>query len=335
MTSIINDWHPDAVLAYWVHPDGHAAVQVARLAGAAPPPVIVGGSDVQVITTDPGRKKRVQEVLQSIDTVVTVNQDLKSKVTAMGIDDSKIHAWSQGVDETVYFLGDKSHARKKLGIEQNIPILLWVGRFVPVKGVDILIKACSILHERGIDFRMLLVGEGPLRSELEVDCWRRGLRGKITFLGARPPEQLGDFYRAADLFVMSSRSEGLPNVRRETLACGTPFVSSRVGGIAEIAGDFNRLFPAGDANAMADQIAAMLANPQPVPESMRPITWEQSADKLVEIIKTAQAKPRRPPQAAVQMDTAADDSRGLMTAVASTPHVSWFAGRKGKRFSIA
>ena len=277
---------PDAVLAYWVHPDGQAAVNAAKLAGGVRSSVIVGGSDVLLITDDPARRDRVICVLRDIDSVITVNQDLKDKIEQMAINPGKIHVWGQGVDETVFFPGDRVQMRQKLDIAPQGPVLLWVGRMVPVKGLEILLKACSILKERGTDLRLYLVGDGPLRGQLEADCAEKNLNGMVNFVGSRQPVELGDWYRAADLFVLSSWSEGLPNVLRESLACGTPFVASQVGGIEEIAGESNRLFPAGDAQAMADQIAASLASGDPVPSQMRPATWGESAEALVRILQS-------------------------------------------------
>jgi teichuronic acid biosynthesis glycosyltransferase TuaC len=277
---------PDAVLAYWVHPDGQAAVNAARLAGGVRSSVIVGGSDVLLITDDPARRDRVIGVLRDIDSVITVNQDLKDKIEQMAINPGKIHVWGQGVDEKIFFPGNRVEMRQKLNIASQGSVLLWVGRMVPVKGLEVLLKACSILKERGIDFRLYLVGDGPLRGQLEADCAEKNLNGTVNFMGSRQPVQLGDWYRAADLFVLSSWSEGLPNVLRESLACGTPFVASQVGGIKEIAGESNRLFPAGDAQAMADQIAASLASGEPVPSQMRPATWGESAEALVRILQS-------------------------------------------------
>jgi teichuronic acid biosynthesis glycosyltransferase TuaC len=276
---------PDAVLAYWVHPDGDAAIRAARLAGVRSA-VIAGGSDVLLITNDASRRERVIRVLQDIDAVITVNQDLKNKVQAMGIAPGKIHVWGQGIDETVFFPGDCAEVRRRLDVPSDGPILLWVGRMVPVKGLEILLRACEALRKRGTKFRLYLVGDGPLRGQLEADCAQKNLRDLVTFAGSKQPQQLGDWYRSADLFVLSSWSEGLPNVLRESLACGTPFVASNVGGIGEIAGNSNRLFPAGDAEAMAGAIEASLAERGGVPSPSRPATWAESAEALVGILRT-------------------------------------------------
>jgi peptidoglycan/xylan/chitin deacetylase (PgdA/CDA1 family)/glycosyltransferase involved in cell wall biosynthesis len=281
--SLIKSSPPDLVLAYWVHPDGDAAVRAAKMVGATSA-VIVGGSDVQIITADRRRERCVVDVMQRIDAVITVNQDLKFKVQGRGVHPEKIYPWSQGIDHSIFFPRDRADARRKLGIPTAGNMLLWVGRMAPVKGLEVLLEACAILKTRGIEFRLDLVGEGPLRREVEANCARRGLTDIVHFAGPREPAQLGDWYRAANLCVLSSWSEGLPNVLRESLACGTPFVASKVGGIGEIAGDHSRLFTRGKAADMADCIADSLAHPRPVTGQQSP-SWDQSAAALIDILQ--------------------------------------------------
>ncbi len=106
---------------------------------------------------------------------------------------------------------------------------------MPVKGLDVLIQACSLLAEAGTQFTCYLIGEGPMRTTLERQIAHSGLAGQIRLVGTRPNGQLPDWFRAANLFVLPSRSEGLPTVLLEALASGTPFVATRVGGIPELA----------------------------------------------------------------------------------------------------
>ncbi len=123
----------------------------------------------------------------------------------------------------------------RLGLPQQGTILLFVGNLVRVKGLDVLLEACSALARRAVNFKCYLVGPGPLRSELEVQITKLGLEGRVELLGDQPNGELPEWFRAADLFVLPSRSEGLPTVLLESLACGTPFVASCVGGIPELA----------------------------------------------------------------------------------------------------
>ncbi|HEV3119839.1 MAG TPA: polysaccharide deacetylase family protein, partial [Gemmataceae bacterium] len=141
------------------------------------------------------------------------------------------------------------------------------------------------LKERGERFQLYLIGEGPLRHALEMDCRNRELANEVRFAGPAAPEQLPDWYRAADVTVLPSRSEGVPNVLRESLACGTPFVASRVGSIPDLAQDpANRLVPPGDADALADAIAGVLSERRRINLRItQTLSWDESAGLLSEI----------------------------------------------------
>lgn len=152
-------------------------------------------------------------------------------------------------------------------------MLLFVGNLVAIKGLDVLLRACELLA-RDFEYSCFLIGDGPLRGNLERDVARAGLTDRVRFVGPRPHAQLPDWYRAADVFVLPSRSEGVPNVLLEAAACGTPFVASRVGGIPEIAhlGE-SRLVPPGDVRQLAGALREFLERPAPRPA--RPATEQR------------------------------------------------------------
>jgi glycosyltransferase involved in cell wall biosynthesis len=285
VSRILASFTPDLVLGYWAYPDGAAAVRVARQTGARSA-VIVGGSDVLLDTRSESRRRRVADTLTSLDAVLSVSDDLRRKVVELGVPAGRSHLWRQGVETDLFRPGDRAAARTKLGIPEGEPVVVWVGRMVPVKGLDILVGACERLNHRGVGFRLFLVGDGPLRPELESACQRARLGARVTFAGPCGHEQLADWYRAADLTVLPSRSEGLPNVLRESVSCGTPFVASRVGGIAEIADDtLDRLVPPEDPEALAGAIAAALAGRDARPaRRYAPLNWDESADHLIRLV---------------------------------------------------
>jgi peptidoglycan/xylan/chitin deacetylase (PgdA/CDA1 family) len=249
---------------------------------------------------------------------VAVSQDLKEKVIDLGVAPDKVHVVYRGIDAERFSLGDRAEARRRLGLAAEGRVLLWVGRMVPVKGLDVLLEACTLLRARGVEFRLYLVGDGPQRPALEAASAARGLTGMITFAGAVAHDRLPDWYRAADLFVLPSHSEGVPNVLREALACGTPFVASQVGGIPELAasgansvrkvgtplaereesnplaereeyivsGHSNRLVPPGNPAALADAVAGALAEAGPAPVAPGRLTdWAESAEALLGIVR--------------------------------------------------
>lgn len=292
LARVVADASPDVVIGYWAHPDGAAAVCLAGRIGV-PSVVMVGGSDVLVVTGNPRRRRCVSRVLRSADAVVTVSRDLRSKIAELAVPRGNILMWRRGVDER-FTRGDRTACRRRLGIDPDARVLLWVGRLVPVKGLEVLIDACQIARARGAAFQLRLIGDGPLRRSLEADREARGLTDVISFDGARPHEELPDWYRAANLTILPSWSEGLPNVLRESQACGTPFIASRVGGIPEIAGGADRLVPPGDAAALADAIIQSLAETSrgsaaETNEQTRPLSWAESASALIDIMRSVTA----------------------------------------------
>jgi glycosyltransferase involved in cell wall biosynthesis len=226
-------FRPDAVISYWAHPDGEAARRAATEMGA-PLVLIVGGSDVLVLGQEPARRRSILGVLQSADGILAVGNDLRRRVIDLGVSPEKVFIFRRGVSDR-FAPGDKDTARGALGLPLGAPTLLWVGNMVPVKGVHFLLDACARLERGGLPVRLYLVGDGPLREDLEAQAASPELAGRVQFVGSVGHDDLPDWYRAADLTVLPSLSEGVPNVLLESLACGTPFVASRVGGIPDLA----------------------------------------------------------------------------------------------------
>jgi teichuronic acid biosynthesis glycosyltransferase TuaC len=294
MRRALAEFRPDCVLSYWVHPDGAVAVEAAHSIGM-PAAVIAGGSDILLLSRSKSRRRSIVETLRANDAIIAVGKDLRAKIIDLGLPSEKVHIVYQGVDTDLFFPGDARTARAKLGLDHDGKVLLWVGNLLPVKGIDILLEACSLLLDRREQFHLYLVGDGPLRKDLEQDCVSRGLSAFVSFLGPRLPKELGDWYRAADLTVLPSRSEGLPNVLRESLACGTPFVASQVGSIPELAAGSveSRLVPPANAPALAGAIqeALHVRFKKSLP-SLRLDSWAESAARVLDILEPLVAKHR-------------------------------------------
>ena len=135
-------------------------------------------------------------------------------------------------------------------------IIGYAGRLVPEKGVDVLLRACAALPP-ALDWTLHLLGDGPERGRLADTARELGIDGQVRFLGRVPSTQAAQFYRTLDVLVLPSLSrpnwvEQFGRVLTEAMACGVPVVGSRSGEIPWVIGDAGRIFPEGDADALAE-----------------------------------------------------------------------------------
>lgn len=258
--AMTDEWRPDLVLGYWTHPDGTVALEVARRLGV-PGVLLVGGSDIQLLTDNPRRRQVIVETLLAADRVLTVGAPLRARVIELGVPAERVGVFARGVDRERFTPGDGMAARERLGLPLDRPIALWVGRMVPVKGLDLLLAAWHGVQPEGDAPPPLLVlaGDGEQRAMLELAA--AAMPGRVRFVGSVANATLPEWYRAADLVVLPSRSEGVPNVLVEGLACGTPFVASDVGGIVGLLEPNSRVVPAGEIPALASALQEALAHP--------------------------------------------------------------------------
>ena len=226
------EFRPDVLFAPWAYPDGYAAVELAHQS-RLPVVVQVHGSDIRQLRQFPARRVGTMLAVRQAQGVIAVCRDLASGVIDLGAAPERVRVIIDGVDPAVFSPGSKEAARRRLGLTADRQHLLFVGNLVPVKGNDVLLEACRTLP--GDSWQLHFIGEGPQRTALQRQARCAGFEGRVVFHGPVPHENLPDWFRAADLFVLASRSEGIPNVLLEAMACGLPFVASRVGGIPEIA----------------------------------------------------------------------------------------------------
>jgi len=258
------EFRPDIVFAPWAYPDGNAAVQLARQAGL-PIVVQVHGSDIRELDRYAARLSGTRAAVREADGVIAVSQDLAERVVLLGAAPDRVRVVIDGVDKRSFCPGSRAQAQQRLRLQPDRRHLLFVGNLVPVKGLDILLAACQQLPAQTGPWQLHLFGGGPLEQQLRGLAYEvYGLGSRVVFHGPIAHADLPDWFRAADLFVLASRSEGVPNVLLEAAACGLPFVASRVGGIPEIANlGASRLVPPEQPAALSAAIADMLRDPGP------------------------------------------------------------------------
>lgn len=180
-----------------------------------------------------------------------------------------------GVDTSHFYPIDAQEAKEFVGIEPDQKMLLFVGRIEPLKGIDTLLRAMSTLRQRGhLDDNchcLAIIGGDPDVGQEEMTEEMSYLQGLgdslglgdlVTFLGRRDQDTLQYYYSASEIVVLPSEYESFGMVALEAMACGRPVVASETGGLAFLVKDGQTGFhvPAGDADALADQIEELLLN---------------------------------------------------------------------------
>lgn len=217
----------DLIDAHYFYPDGVAAVMLGKVL-RKPVVITARGTDINLIPRYTLPRAMIRYAASQAAGIIAVSQALKDGLVGLGVPPAHIHVLRNGVDLAMFRPLDRDGARKRLGVVG--PMLLSVGNLVEPKGHDLVIDALRSLPQ----YSLLICGEGPERPALERRVKELGVMGRVRFLGRIPHEQLAEIYSAADALVLASSREGWPNVLLEAMACGTPVIASKIGGIPEI-----------------------------------------------------------------------------------------------------
>jgi glycosyltransferase involved in cell wall biosynthesis len=182
----------------------------------------------------------------------------------LGIDPEKLSCEPNGVDTQAFRPGlrPSSGLREQLGLPHDAWLVGFVGRLSPEKAPDVFIRAAGVLHERMPDVHLVLVGEGPMRSQLVELIQRQGLQSHVHLIGRI--DDVLPVYHDLDLQVSSSNSEAMPLALMEGMASGLAVVATRVGGVPEIVehGRSGWLVAPRDHDDIAGRIHQMLTQPE-------------------------------------------------------------------------
>jgi len=215
-----------------------------------------------------------RRTMATADRIVAATEvDRSHMLEAYTANPRKIAVVPGGVNLELFGPGDRQAARRTLGLGPE-PTLMFVGRIQRLKGIDILIRAAAELRNDIGGLRVLIAGgtgdetgRQPSEEARELQRLRSlvdelDLSGVVQFIGAVEQPRLAEYYRAADVTVMPSTYESFGLVAVESMACGTPVVASRVGGLATIVrdGENGALVPWRDPRLFADRIRPILTD---------------------------------------------------------------------------
>lgn len=218
----------DLIDAHYYYPDGIAAGLIARQLGK-PFIVTARGTDLNLIPEYSYPRKLIIETAATAYASVGVSMALVEQLIKLGAESSKLRVFRNGVDLSCFHPVDRLETKKLFGWSDQTT-LISVGNLVENKGHHIAIDTLRQLPKH----RLTIIGAGPEENVLRRQVSHLNLTERVEFVGRIPQPALKDYYGAADILLLPSSREGWPNVLLEAMACGTPAIATRTGGIPEI-----------------------------------------------------------------------------------------------------
>jgi glycosyltransferase involved in cell wall biosynthesis len=247
---------PEVVHAHNVRVAGIARLGSQLARPLRRPPLLVTYHGVPEAETEAAAR-----LLRLADAVVCVSSGLEGQLAANGVPAERLSVIQNGVPDAAPLDPARAAAlRAELDIAPGAPLVCAVGRLVPQKAHDRLLRAAKQVLATEPEARFLIVGEGPLRAEDEALRDELGLGDAVTFTGIR--SDATDLIALSDLLVFSSVWEGLSIAALEALARGVPVVSTEVDGSAELLGSGAGVVVPQDDEALAAGIIGALADPE-------------------------------------------------------------------------
>lgn len=274
----------DCLLGSWLYPDAVALVAIAALRGA---PVLAKahGSDVNVYTRRPLRRAQIRWAMNRCSAVMTASDALARRLHEIGVDAHRTAVVYNGIDARIF------HPPRAGEPATREPLVLFVGNLLRTKGCHELLDAFASVARTDPRVRLELVGDGPERAALAARIEALGLRDRVVLAGKVPHGRLGDAFRRAMVLCLPSHAEGVPNVVLESMACGTPVVATRVGGIPEVLPrDAGLMVPVGDVEALAGALREALDRDWSAPAIAAHagrFDWDRNVDTVVGLIAAA------------------------------------------------
>jgi D-inositol-3-phosphate glycosyltransferase len=245
-----------------------------------------------------------REVIRLADRIVAATPaELAQLQWLYEADTKKIVVIPPGVDISHFYPIPEDEAKEFIGIPPCDHMLLFVGRIEPLKGIDTLIEALSIMRKDHVFVCLTVIGGNPETDQddnksemarLQLLREKYGLEDLIAFLGSRSQDTLPYYYSAADAVVVPSQYESFGLVALEAMACGTPVVASQVGGLAFLIQDgvTGYTVPADDPQALADRLTTLVNNPElrqrmgeRAASTAREYRWQRIADRVLNVYR--------------------------------------------------
>lgn len=280
---IFDDFRPDVIHAHTLGFDSEIGAWLKKKLHC-PLVVTTHGSDT-VLPLEKGQQALLKRWCDQADAVVAVSRCLKQRLAVCGTKTRLYSIYNGFVPRPI-----------PAGNERNAYSMIQVGHLIPSKRVDETIRALALLRKDYPDMTLTVVGQGPLREELERLCVPLGVKDAVCFSGQLPNDQVFALLCRSRFFVMASKPEGFGIVYLEAMAAGCVTIGTEGEGIADVIehGVNGFLVPADDPDAIAAVIADCIQNPEKAAQiadrgkqTALKLTWRENARNYIDLFGRA------------------------------------------------
>jgi len=250
---------PIDILHCWMF---HADIMGRLVGKIANVPVVIGSR--RSIAIGGARREQLKRWTAMLDdhVIAVCEMARAAEITRTGAAPEKVTTIYNGIDSMPYniSLERAQQMRQMLGILEDALVVGTVGRLHPVKGYRYLLQAWPAIQQRVPRAKLLIIGDGELRADLEEQAHDLQIAEQLIFTGTR--RDIPELLATMDLFILPSLWEGMPNVILEAMAAGVPVLATEVGGTTEIIVDpaYGQLIPPKDPDALATAAIALLVD---------------------------------------------------------------------------
>ncbi|HKL12434.1 MAG TPA: glycosyltransferase family 4 protein [Halanaerobiales bacterium] len=289
----VNNFKPDIIHCQhiWVAPFAASKTEVPYI-------ITAHGTDIKGFKKDKRYHHIALKAAENAEKIITISKYINKSVKKhFPVEDNKLKLILNGFDENIFHPKNldklnvlSNYINKDLTELDDIKLINFTGKLTDFKGVDLLLKAAEIYEKEFDNVITLIIGDGELREQLKQLKEDLNLES-VFFLGNLPQETVAELYSIANITIIPSRVEPFGLVALESLACGTPVIASKAGGLQDFVNNkVGRFFPMNDYHALSKEIIDALKNDEKSKKgekaseyALSNYSWNRVIDELLEV----------------------------------------------------